>query len=475
MNQIILPGCRPIFPLRYKPQHTSLQPVISQYGNYTTYKWTVKNQSPIEYEEGSASGSDKYPHVKIVSDRFSYYGFTGDLTSWKSFGSWIKDLYQGLDALPADRQQFFKSLVANAGSEKEKIKRIYTYLQQNFRYVSIQLGIGGLRPFSAEFTDKKKYGDCKALSNYMKAALNAVGIRSHVAIINSSYDQEPVDPAFPSNDFNHVILCVPGYKDSTWLECTSSTAAFGELGNFTENRNALLITDYGGALVPTPKSLPSSNTFATTTIVTVSDDLSALTETFFSAKGEYKEMIDNVLKEKKDDQKKFIVGYFGFKQPDDFSLSREVSPVGSSAKLKMSVAKLPEFSAGNKLFIGSRLYKIWPRALPKSDNRKLDFYFPNPFVKNDTTIYKLSASMKPDVLPTEKELKCGYASYKSKYWYDEKDNSIYSVSTLILKHYKIPASDYAGVKTFFDNVMQDDSQKIVVRKTEATTTEKKAF
>jgi hypothetical protein len=76
------------------------------------------------------------------------------------------------------------------------------------------------------------------------------------------------------------------------------------------------------------------------------------------------------------------------------------------------------------------------------------------------------------VLPTEKELKCGYASYKSKCWYNEKENSIYSVTTLILKHHKIPAPDYAQVKIFFDNVMQDDSQKIVIRKTE---TEKKAF
>lgn len=463
-------------PLRYKPQHTSLQPAVSQYGNYKTYKWTVKNQAPIEYEEGSASGSDKYPHVKIVSDKFSYYGFTGDLTSWKSFGSWIKDLYQGLDVLPADRQQFFKSLVENAGSEKEKIKRIYTYLQQNFRYVSIQLGIGGLRPFSAEFTDKKKYGDCKALSNYMKAALNAVGIKSHIGIINASYDKEPVDPAFPSNNFNHAILCVPGQKDSTWLECTSSTAAFGELGTFTENRNALLITDNGGALVPTPTSLSSANIFSTLTSVSVSDDQSALTETFFSVKGEYKQMIDDILKEKRDDQKEFIVSYFGFKQPDDFLLSREESSGGNTAKLKMAIAKLPEFNAGSKLFISPRIYKIWPKALPKSENRKLDFYFHNPFEKNDTTIYKLSGAMKPDVLPTEKELKCGYASYKSKCWYNEKDNSIYSVSSLILKRHKIPASDYAQVKTFFDNVMQDDSQKIVIRKTEGDNkTEKKAF
>ena len=80
--------------------------------------------------------------------------------------------------------------------------------------------------------------------------------------------------------------------------------------------------------------------------------------------------------------------------------------------------------------------------------------------------------MKPDVLPDEKELKCNYASYESKCWYNEKENSIYSVTSLILKTHKIPAANFAQVKTFFDNVMQDDAQKIVIMKKE---TEKKAF
>jgi hypothetical protein len=71
-----------------------------------------------------------------------------------------------------------------------------------------------------------------------------------------------VDPDFPENGFNHVILCVPDQKDSVWLECTSSSNEFNELGTFTENRYALLITDEGGALVPTPKSYSSSNTLS---------------------------------------------------------------------------------------------------------------------------------------------------------------------------------------------------------------------
>ena len=77
------------------------------------------------------------------------------------------------------------------------------------RYVNIKLGIGGLKPLPATFVDQKKYGDCKALSNYMNALLKAVGIKSYYAIINAGANEEPATPSFPGDNFDHIILCVP--------------------------------------------------------------------------------------------------------------------------------------------------------------------------------------------------------------------------------------------------------------------------
>ena len=71
-------------------------------------------------------------------------------------------------------------MVKNATTDREKAAILYNYMQNNMRYVSIQLGIGGLRPFPASFVDDKKYGDCKALSNYLKSALDAVGVKSNI-------------------------------------------------------------------------------------------------------------------------------------------------------------------------------------------------------------------------------------------------------------------------------------------------------
>jgi hypothetical protein len=460
--------------LRYKARHCAITPVVTEAGKFKTYTWSVKNMSPVEDEEGTVAERDKFAHVSIVADQFSHYGLRGDMSSWKNFGIWINDLYKGLDVLPAERQQFFQELVKDARDEKEKIARIYQYLQQNFRYVSIQLGIGGLQPFSAQFTDQKKYGDCKALSNYMKAALNTVGIKSYVAIINASYNETPVDLGFPASDFNHVILCVPLAKDSVWLECTSNTAEFGQLGTFTENRNALLITEDGGVLVPTPASTATANSLRTRTAVHMNTDLTAEAEVTIQSKGAFREKITDLLKNKKDDQKKTLVFNMGYKQPYYFELAAGTGEAGCTAALKMELRQLPEFNAGNRYFIKPRLHQMWTAKLPDGGNRKQDFYFPYPFEKKDTTIITLPEHFKPDVLPQEKSASMDYGTYQSRSWYNSGEHAVYTATMLTLKQHKVLAADYESVKAFFDAVFQDEAQRIVIQKT-AETPDKKTF
>jgi hypothetical protein len=390
--------------------------------------------------------------------------YEGNMTSWKSFGLWYGSLKRGIDVLPEDKKIFFREMVSKAMDDKERVRIIYGYMQKNFRYVSIQLGIGGYKPFPAAFTENKKYGDCKGLSNFMQAALDAVGIKSYQALINRQSNGLPVDPDFPHNAFNHVILFVPLKQDSVWLECTSNTLDFGALDISTENKNALLITESGGMLIPTPSSNSHANIFSAFSTIKLNEDGSGDLETTFHSAGEYKEMIEDILKQKQDEQKQSLVMDLSFKQPDAFEISRKAEGLSYAAVLKMSIEKVPEFTAGSKVFLAPRLYKIWGRKLPKSDNRRLDFYFNFPFEKTDTTVYILPAGYKVDALPPAKELKTEFTSYISKCWYDEAQRSVYTSVQIILKQHVIPASKYNDVKKFFDDILVNDGQKIVVKK-----------
>jgi hypothetical protein len=298
----------------------------------------------------------------------------------------------------------------------------------------------------------------------MKAMLKAVDIKSYNAVINGGNNALAMDPDFPSKFSNHVILCVPLEKDTVWLECTSNTLDFNVLGPFTENRNALLITENGGVLVATPVSTSADNTFNAHTFITLQEDGSGSTLTTFKTTGEYKDDMRNMIEEKKDDQKEYIVHSLRFKQPDDFIFKLKEGAGLYTTTLEMAYEKIHEFNAGNKLFISPRIYKFWTSVLPKAEDRRQDYFFSFPFEKTDTTVFKLPASFSVEALPKVKELSNNYASYSTKYWYNETEKAVYAATSLVLKKHKIPAAGFADIKKFFDEVLMDDTQRIVIKK-----------
>jgi len=449
--------------IRYKEKNIQLKPTITEGNKYKVYTWQARNISPIEYEEDAVSYESRYPSILIAPTHFKLDDYEGDMTSWKSFGNWYNSLSSGLDVLPDDRKIFYKNLVKDAKTDREKVKIVYNYLQKNFRYVSIQLGIGGFKPFAADFTDNKKYGDCKGLSNYLQAVLRVIGIRSHQALINARYNQEPVDPDFPCNQFNHDILCVPLKQDTIWLECTSQTNDFGTLGSFTENRNALLITENGGVLVSTPKSVASKNTIAVYTVVDLGEDGTGKTNSRFTPVGEFKQEIIDLMNTKYDEQKSKIISLWNFKDPSSIKFGNYEAD-DYRLFVEQELESLPELNTGNKMFLKPSIASIWSYKLPKAENRKQDFYFNFPFEKTDTTVYQLPKGYTADALPESKSAGCQFASYSVKYWYDGKSGIIYSASSLVLNQYKIPAKDYAVIKKFFDEILVDRQQRIVVKK-----------
>jgi hypothetical protein len=450
--------------LHFRAQKTGIKPTIKSEGGNTIYTWQVRDLKAAPKEEGSVASEYYYPKIALAPNKFRLYDTKGDLSTWKSFGAWSYDLSKGLETLPDDRKAFYQGLVKNATTDREKVAIIYKYLQENFRYVSIQLGIGGYKPFPAKFTDEKKYGDCKGLSFYMYSVLNALGVKSYLALVNAYYNQEPVSADFPVQGFNHVILCVPQQKDSIWLDCTSNDAEFGVLGGFTENRNALLVTENGGVLVSTPRTRPSQNTLTMVTDIQLDEDGSGITQSTSCSKGEMRSMMKTIFDAKKDEQKDMLVNYLGFKQPDDFLLTHDNHPEDYNVNLKLSIEKIPQFSAGSKMFLNPRIYTLWPAKLPKAEGRTQDYYFRYSFIKTDTTRYHLPAEYSVDVLPKPTTIECAYASYQTNYIFDADKKQLTSVARLELKQHKIPAAKYAEVKEFFDKVLADGTQKLIIKK-----------
>ncbi len=263
----------------YHLQNISNIPVRISERNFEGYKvqkeetkdgvlYKIVNVAGLKPEYLSPDIETFTPKVLFALEEFSLVGVKGKATNWKDFGKWQYDnLLAGKDKIPASTISKLNDLTANAKSDREKAEIVYDYVQNKTRYISVQLGIGGWEPMLASDVDRLGYGDCKALTNYTKALLETQGITSHYAVVFAGDEIIDIDEDFASMQGNHVILNIPQEEEDIWLECTSQTAPFGYLGDFTDNRNVLLVKPEGGEIVKTRKYTTQDN--VRETLVTV--------------------------------------------------------------------------------------------------------------------------------------------------------------------------------------------------------------
>lgn len=452
--------------VRYKLLNTVIQPEIKQDGTKINYRWELKNLMAYKLEKHSGSSYSYEPMVLIGPNKFQLDDYEGDMTSWKNLGAWIDNLYAKTTGLPEDKKSFYRDMVKNVSSDKDKAAILYNYMQNNMRYVSIQLGIGGLRPFPASFVDDKKYGDCKALSNYLKSALDAVGVKSNIVIIQGGITPRHVLEDFPANYFNHAILCIPQAKDTIWLECTSTTLPFAELGPFTENRKAMMVTDNGGVLVNTLVSDYKNNTESINTVIEVNEDGGAKVNVLHTLRGECRdELLMRFHDLKEDEKRKYFITYNEWKQPDNLEISdskNKANPYQVSAT--MNYEKIYSFNAGSKLFFEPRLYPIFDEEVPEYEKRMRDYYFTCPYQSMDTTVYKFPAGFAAENIPKNKSVEFPFAQYTCNYTWDATAHTLSSVALLQIKERVIKAADYTKLVDFKKQVLASVNEKIVMKK-----------
>ena len=136
----------------------------------------------------------------------------------------------------------------------------------------------------------------------------------------------------------------------------------------------------------------------------------------------------------------------------------------AETQIKMSIEKIPDFTAGSKMFLNPRIYKLWRYSLPKAENRTQDFYFELPLIKTDTTVYKLPEGFGIETLPKGKNLQFEHGSYVTDYRFDEKQRTITTTARLVLNEYKIPAVNFWATKKFFNEVLAEYAEKIVIKR-----------
>lgn len=451
--------------LRYKELNLESPVTTQTIDDLQIYTWKVENLPAVNSSDVGPNWTELTPTVLIGPHKFTFGGYSGDMSSWENLGKWQYQLNAELGELPAGTVTKIKALVADAPDQKEKIKRIYNYLQENTRYVSIQLGIGGWQPFPPDFVDENGYGDCKALSFYTKSMLQSVGINSHYTLVRAGEDIPILYSDFPSRQFNHVFLCVPMEQDTIWLECTSQTNPFGYLGTFTSDRDVLLVTEDGGKMVHTPALRLDQNQLITSGEITVNQDGSATANLNMIYKGYFSEYVSRLLLKGSDEQKKWV--YNNLSLPTfninkmNFSKSGEQTPQVQH-ELELDLRKLATLS-GKRMFVQPNLLHKQKWIPGVFENRKTDIVIKYNKQWVDTLTFQVPEQYHPEYIPEVVKLENDFGSYMLEV--TAQPGSITFLRKLELRKGRYAPEVYKSYRKFYEQMVKSDKTKIVLKNT----------
>ena len=429
--------------------------------------YVIKNQKALKPENLSSSYLEYMPQLMVASNEFALKKVTGRASNWKEFGEWMhRKLIQDRDILDVSTIEKIKSLVADVTDPIEKAKIVYKFVQDKTRYISVQVGIGGWEPISANQVDQLGYGDCKGLTNYTKALLDAVGVTSYFTLVYAQQKRNIVKD-FSSMQGNHAILNIPNNGNDIWLECTSQTIPFGFLGDFTDDRDVLVITPEGGIIKRTPAYFNEDNLQTIDGSIQLYEDGSvkaSLERVSHGIQYDQKSRYDSMSEE---DLKKHYKtkdwSYNNNLEINSVALENDKDSVVFTEKMKTSITDYATINENDYLF-RVNMFNRNTNVPKRYRDRTLPLKISRGYQDIDQYSYVIPKGYTFAGLPEEKNITTKFGSYKVSFTKIDATTFIYKKS-LLIKAGDYPKEDYKDYRKFRKSIARYENLRISLIKT----------
>lgn len=176
---------------------------------------------------------------------------------WGSLGRWYEALIADQLHLNDELRQLVRDLKAQAKDEQDLVRRIYEHVVTSTRYVGIELGIHGWKPYPVAEVYRRRFGDCKDKASLLVALLREAGIEAHLALVRTI--QLGVAAADPPSmwAFNHAIAWVKPFD--LFLDGTAEQSGLLEIPPMDQGALALIVDGANTRLVTIPLAPADDN------------------------------------------------------------------------------------------------------------------------------------------------------------------------------------------------------------------------
>lgn len=434
-------------------------------GYENTNRWIARDV-PILKEENYTSTIDN--HLSKVDFQLKQTGFPGQAPT-EYIGSWAKAAENMLKrddfGNEITRTNFWmtddiKNITEGANSNKEKIKRIYAFVRDNFT-ATYNAGVYITDNTTLKDIFRKKSGNVAEINLLLIAMIRNAGLTANPVMI-STRGHGWAHPLYPLMTKYNYLICEASVEGvPVYLDASKPKMGFGKLSPDCYNGPGFVVKQQPVNISFEADSLLERKT---TMIFLTQDDKNGLKGIFKSAPGYYEStMLRNKLaKQSMDDLVKDIKKSYSFpvniEKPFVDSLNQFDYPVTVGYDMSF------DFDNQEIVYLNPMFSEITTKNPFSAAERKYPVEMPFKMSENYVLTMDIPKGYKVDEIPKSARVRLNESDGMFEYLVSATDQKIMLSCKIDIKKANFPAEDYQSLREFFGYVTKKQSEQIVLKK-----------
>jgi transglutaminase-like putative cysteine protease len=203
-------------------------------GGRRIYTWAAADVIKPKPEPFAADSNPLYASVLYAAP-----------LEWNEIAKWYAGLSRDRYALTPEIEAQLAKELSGATTLDDSLRRAHRWVAQDFRYVSLSLGIGGFRPRTPAEVYATKYGDCKDKATFFVALARRMGVAAYPVLLSSGGGV--VRDMASGLQFDHEIAAVDRPQGRLFLDLTSDLTPYGSLPPAEQGEFGLLVKPDGAS------------------------------------------------------------------------------------------------------------------------------------------------------------------------------------------------------------------------------------
>ncbi|MBK9098627.1 MAG: transglutaminase domain-containing protein [bacterium] len=224
-----------------------IKPIFNVQGIFQEYPFDVKYVDTDEtiFEIANIKPSNKlnyFPfndYLLFIFIDLQKQGTSINNVTPDEFVDWYSSLTSINPELEQKDKQILSKEISACSTQTEKIKTIYNFVRENFRYIAEEQGKNSIVPRMPSVVLARGYADCKERASLMSAIAREHGIDINMTLVTK---ETAVGNKYIYIDkFDHVICSSTINNETIFFDPTAKYCEFGNLPDYNIGRDAFIL------------------------------------------------------------------------------------------------------------------------------------------------------------------------------------------------------------------------------------------